>query len=108
MPKQPIGLLPIATTKPETATLTSAELVAEYSEAQLAALPGYRRLDPDASGAAFEGQWELLLDAVTAVLAQDKLPDTSDAALALIGSQFSDQATVRGDRATILCQVRCS
>ena len=33
---------------PEAATLTSAELVAEYSETQLAALPGYRRLDPDA------------------------------------------------------------
>ena len=31
---------------PEAATLTSAELQAEYSEAQLVALPGYRRLSP--------------------------------------------------------------
>ena len=69
---------------PEAATLTSAEL---------AALPGHRRLDPDANGAAFEDQWELLLEAATAVLAQDKLPDTSDAALALIGSKFADQST---------------
>ena len=67
----------------------------EYSETQLAALPGDRRLDPDSSGPAFADQWELLLDAVPSVLAQDKLPDhdTSDAALALIGSQFADQAT---------------
>ena len=77
----------------ETATLSAAELQAEYSEAQLAALPGYRRLSPDANGAGFEGQWELLLDTATAVLAQVQLPETSEAALALIGSQFADQAT---------------
>ena len=79
----------------ETATLSAAELQAEYSEAQLAALPGYRRLSPDGNGAGFEGQWELLLDTATAVLAQVQLPETSEAALAqsLIGSQFADQAT---------------
>ena len=78
---------------PETAALSSAELLAEYSELCLAVLPGYRRLSPDANGAGFEGQWELLFDAATAVLAQMKLPETSEAALALIGSKFADQAT---------------
>ena len=78
---------------PEAATLTSAELQAEYSEAQLVALPGYRRLSPDANDLGFEDQWALLLDAATAVLAQMALPETSDAALSLIGSKFADQAT---------------
>ena len=67
--------------------------MAEYSETQLAALPGHRRLDPDANGAAYGDQWGLLLDAATAVLAQCRLPGTSDAALVLIGSKFADQST---------------
>ena len=50
-------------------------------------------MSPDANDAGFEGQWELLLDAATAVMAQMALPETSDAALALIGSKFSDQST---------------
>ena len=40
-----------------------------------------------------EDQWALLLDAATAVLAQMTLPETSDAAMFLIGSKFADQAT---------------
>ena len=78
---------------PEAAALTSAELQAMYSEAQLVALPGYRRLSPDANDLGFEGQWALLLDAATSVLARMALTETSDAALSLIGSKLADQAT---------------
>jgi len=76
---------------PTTATVSSAEFQATYTEAQLHALPGFQRLHPEQSPLGFEPAWALLLQCACETVAQELHPRSAEAALSLIGAQFPRQ-----------------